>query len=78
MPEAEWKIVRKQIIESITMLDLYRIEEGNSNYAGSQKNASEIFYCYLKLSRLLKQEGLRKSGKSYCPFWKKIWVQKSR
>jgi uncharacterized protein YicC (UPF0701 family) len=30
MPEAEWKIVRKQIIESITMLDLYRIEEGNS------------------------------------------------
>jgi uncharacterized protein (TIGR00255 family) len=30
MPEAEWKIVRNQIIESITMLDLYRIEEGNS------------------------------------------------
>jgi uncharacterized protein (TIGR00255 family) len=30
MPEAEWEIVRNQIIESITMLDLYRIEEGNS------------------------------------------------
>ena len=30
MTEAEWEIVRNQIIESITMLDLYRIEEGNS------------------------------------------------
>jgi uncharacterized protein (TIGR00255 family) len=29
-PEAEWEIVRNQIIESVTMLDLYRIEEGNS------------------------------------------------
>ena len=30
MSEAEWEIVRTQIIESVTMLDLYRIEEGNS------------------------------------------------
>jgi uncharacterized protein (TIGR00255 family) len=30
MPEVEWEIVKNQIIESITMLDLYRIEEGNS------------------------------------------------
>jgi uncharacterized protein (TIGR00255 family) len=30
MPEAEWEIVKKHIIESIDMLDLYRIEEGNS------------------------------------------------
>jgi uncharacterized protein (TIGR00255 family) len=30
MPEAEWKIVKNQIIESVTMLDLYRIEEGIS------------------------------------------------
>ena len=30
MPEAEWEVVRNQIIESVTMLDLYRIEEGNS------------------------------------------------
>lgn len=30
MPEAEWEIVKKQITESIAMLDLYRIEEGNS------------------------------------------------
>ena len=30
MPEAEWENVRNQIIESITMLDMYRIEEGNS------------------------------------------------
>lgn len=30
LPEAEWDIVRNQIIESVIMLDLYRIEEGNS------------------------------------------------
>ena len=30
MPEAEWEIVRNQIIESVTMLDLYRVEEGIS------------------------------------------------
>jgi len=30
MPEGEWEIVRNQIIESVAMLDLYRIEEGNS------------------------------------------------
>lgn len=30
MPEAEWELVKKQIIESIDVLDLYRIEEGNS------------------------------------------------
>jgi uncharacterized protein (TIGR00255 family) len=30
MPDAEWDTVRNQIIESISMIDLYRIEEGNS------------------------------------------------
>jgi uncharacterized protein (TIGR00255 family) len=30
MSEEEWAIVKNQIIESINMLDLYRIEEGNS------------------------------------------------
>ena len=30
MPESEWEIVKNQINESITMLDIYRIEEGNS------------------------------------------------
>lgn len=30
MAEGEWELVKKQIIESIDMLDLYRIEEGNS------------------------------------------------
>jgi uncharacterized protein (TIGR00255 family) len=30
MPKGEWDIVKNQILESITMLDLYRIEEGNS------------------------------------------------
>jgi uncharacterized protein (TIGR00255 family) len=30
MPEGEWEIVKNQITESINMLDLYRIEEGNS------------------------------------------------
>ncbi len=30
MTESEWETVKTQIIESVTMLDLYRIEEGNS------------------------------------------------
>jgi uncharacterized protein (TIGR00255 family) len=30
MPEAEWEMVRNHILESINMLDLYRIEEGKS------------------------------------------------
>jgi len=30
LPQGEWELVRQQIIESVTMLDLYRIEEGNS------------------------------------------------
>jgi len=42
MPEAEWEVVRKQIIESITMLDLYRIEEGNSITADLKKCIGKI------------------------------------
>jgi uncharacterized protein (TIGR00255 family) len=30
IPEGEWELVKNKISESITMLDLYRIEEGNS------------------------------------------------
>jgi uncharacterized protein (TIGR00255 family) len=30
MPESEWELVKEKIIESVTMLDNYRIEEGNS------------------------------------------------
>jgi uncharacterized protein (TIGR00255 family) len=30
MSEEEWSIVKNQILESITMIDLYRIEEGHS------------------------------------------------
>ena len=42
MSEAEWEIVRKQIIESVTMLDLYRIEEGNSIMADLKKCIGKI------------------------------------
>ena len=42
MPEAEWEIVRNQIIESITMLDLYRIEEGNSIMTDLKKCIGKI------------------------------------
>ena len=31
LSDSEWAIVRQQIIESVTMLDLYRIEEGLFN-----------------------------------------------
>jgi uncharacterized protein (TIGR00255 family) len=42
MPEAEWEVVRNQIIESVTMLDLYRIEEGNSIMADLKKCIGKI------------------------------------
>jgi uncharacterized protein (TIGR00255 family) len=40
--ETEWEMVRTQIIESITMLDLYRIEEGNSIMTDLKKCIVEI------------------------------------
>ena len=40
--ETEWEMVRTQIIESITMLDLYRIEEGNSIMTDLKKCIAEI------------------------------------
>jgi len=42
MPESEWEIVRKQIIESISMLDLYRVEEGNSIMTDLKKCIAKI------------------------------------
>jgi uncharacterized protein (TIGR00255 family) len=42
MPETEWESVKKQIIESITMLDLYRIEEGNSIMTDLKKCIGKI------------------------------------
>jgi len=42
LPESEWEIVKTHILESITMLDLYRIEEGNSIMADFQKCIGKI------------------------------------
>ena len=42
MQEDEWKLVKNKIIESITMLDLYRIEEGNSIMADLRKCIGKI------------------------------------
>jgi uncharacterized protein (TIGR00255 family) len=42
LPEAEWEMVKNKIIESITMLDLYRIEEGNSILADLKKCIGKI------------------------------------
>jgi uncharacterized protein (TIGR00255 family) len=42
MDESEWDIVRNQIIESIKMLDLYRIEEGNSIMTDLKKCTEKI------------------------------------
>jgi uncharacterized protein (TIGR00255 family) len=56
MPEAEWEIVRKQIIESVTMLDLYRIEEGNSIMADLKK-------CIGKILSLLETVGTFEIGR---------------
>jgi Uncharacterized stress-induced protein len=40
--DAEWEAVRNKIIESVTMLDLYRIEEGNSIMTDLKKCIGEI------------------------------------
>jgi uncharacterized protein (TIGR00255 family) len=42
LPESEWVLVKNQIIESVTMLDLYRIEEGNSIMADLKKCIGKI------------------------------------
>ena len=42
LPESEWELVKNQIIESITMLDLYRIEEGNSIMTDLKKCIGKI------------------------------------
>lgn len=42
LPETEWEIVKNQIIESITMLDLYRIEEGKSIITDLKKGIGKI------------------------------------
>jgi uncharacterized protein (TIGR00255 family) len=40
--DAEWEAVRNKIIESVTMLDLYRIEEGNSIMTDLKKCIGKI------------------------------------
>jgi len=42
MPENEWEIVKAQIVQSLVMLDLYRIEEGNSIMADMKKCIDKI------------------------------------
>jgi uncharacterized protein (TIGR00255 family) len=42
MPEDEWELAKNKIIESITMLDFYRIEEGNSIMADLRKCIGKI------------------------------------
>jgi uncharacterized protein (TIGR00255 family) len=56
MDEAEWDIVRNKIIESIDMLDLYRIEEGNSIMTDLKK-------CIVKILSLLDTVGSYEAGR---------------
>jgi uncharacterized protein (TIGR00255 family) len=42
MPENEWEIVKAQIVQSIAILDLYRIEEGNSIMTDMKKSIDKI------------------------------------
>lgn len=42
LPEEEWNLVRQQILESVNMLDLYRIEEGKSIESDIKKSMSGI------------------------------------
>lgn len=56
MPEGEWELVKKQITESIIMLDLYRIEEGNSIMTDLKK-------CIGKILTLLEAIGTFETGR---------------
>jgi uncharacterized protein (TIGR00255 family) len=42
LPENEWELVRAQIYESVSMLDLYRAEEGNSIMLDMKKCIGKI------------------------------------
>lgn len=42
IPEEEWELVRNKILESISMLDQYRIDEGNSIMADLRKCIGKI------------------------------------
>lgn len=56
MPESEWQLVRTKIIESVNMLDVYRIEEGNSIMADLTK-------CTGNILSLLDAIGAHESGR---------------
>ncbi|MCX6326854.1 MAG: DUF1732 domain-containing protein [Bacteroidia bacterium] len=56
MSEAEWELIKNQIIESVTMLDLYRIEEGNSIMTDLKK-------CIGKILSLLETVGTFEEGR---------------
>lgn len=42
LPEEEWNLVKQQLLESVNMLDLYRIEEGKSIEADIKKSINSI------------------------------------
>ncbi len=42
LQEDEWTLVKQQLLESVTMLDLYRIEEGKSIEADLSKSITAI------------------------------------
>lgn len=56
MPESEWQLVRTKIIESVNMLDVFRIEEGNSIMADLTK-------CTGNILSLLDAIGTHESGR---------------
>jgi uncharacterized protein (TIGR00255 family) len=56
IPEAEWNIVREQILTSVQMLDQFRIEEGNSIMADMNK-------CIEKILSLLDNIGAHENGR---------------
>jgi uncharacterized protein (TIGR00255 family) len=59
MPEGEWEIVKNQIIESIVMLDLYRIEEGNSIMTDLNKCIGKILG-YLEIAETFEKGRITK------------------
>jgi uncharacterized protein (TIGR00255 family) len=56
IPESEWELIRNQIIESVQLLDQFRIEEGNSIMADMVK-------CIEKILAYLEKIGTHEEGR---------------
>ena len=76
IPEEEWELVKSKIIESINMLDLYRIEEGNSIMTDLKKCIGKILSLLETVGTFEAGKNYKDQGKAYYHFLRKMWERK--